>query len=387
MMLTASDKEMTTSGPSARSHTYKHGSHAHAPHAHEEKSELPLILFTLCASASVGVAACALVAFAVDLFIQGGFVAGQAAYDLRLMGFDLALQTGVVQPALALASLALASIGMLASIAHLAKPLRAPNALRNLASSWLSREILAVSAYWFVCAAWLVACFVSGVLALACCCVALVLGGLVLVSAAKAYRIHGQPLWDGPETNIELYAAACGAGVPLACSLSFATLSSTPMLLVSDMALMADAMPAYDPMSDPSAAPNALIFSASPYLMSDVLQLVLVVGLAAGLLLFWQTGRLRSRRMARIADPTPREQIAMGRLEELEGPRKLVVALCAVALAVGSLSLLAWSVFGCASLILPAASAVIGLVAFFAARARFYRMSVISRHAIRRQFR
>lgn len=365
MMLTASDKEKMTSGPKARSHAHVHGSHAHGPHAEKEKSELPLILFTLCASASAGVVACALVAFATDLFMQGGFGAVRAGCALSLMGFNLVLQTDVVQPALALAALSLASVGMLASIAHLAKPLRAPNALRNLVSSWLSREILAVSAYWFVCAAWLFACFASEVLALACCCMALVLGVLVLISAAKAYRIHGQPLWNGPETNIELYAAACGAGVPLACSLAFATLSSMPMPLALD----------------------ALTFSVSPYLMTDVLQFALVAGLVAGLLLFLQTGRLRARRLAEIVDPTPREQIALGRLDELEGPRRLVVALSAAALAVGVLSLLAWLVVGYVSVVLPAVSTVIGFAAFFVARARFYRMPVISRHAVRRQLR
>lgn len=365
MMLKASGKEKTTSGPSARSHTHDRGPHVHGPHAEKEKSELPLILFTLCASASVGVVACALAAFVFDAFMQGGFAVSRAAYALRPMGFDLVLQTGVVQPVLALASLSLASVGMLASIAHLAKPLRAPNALRNLASSWLSREILAVSAYWFACAAWFFTCFVSEALALTCCCAALVLGILVLVSAAKAYRIHGQPLWNGPETNIELYAAACGAGVPLACSLAFAALSSTPMPLALD----------------------ALTFSASPYLVTDVLQFVLVVGLAVGLLLFLQTGRLRSRRMAKIVDPTPREQIALDRLDELEGPRRLVVVLSAAALAVGALSLLAWLAVGYVSVVLSAVSAAIGFVAFFVARARFYRMSVISRHAVRRQLR
>lgn len=382
MMSEISGKEKVTSGPSARSHVPAHGAHAH-----KEKSELPLILFTLCASASVGLVACALMAFATELFMQGGFVPVRASYGLERAGFDPLLQTGAVQPVLAFAALALASIGMLASIAHLAKPLRAPNALRNLASSWLSREILAVSAYWFSCAAWLVACFVLEALALVCCCLSLVLGVLVLVSAAKAYRIHGQPLWDGPETNVELYAAACGAGVPLGCSLAFVALSSTPMPLASDMALTADAMPTYDPANDLAAAPDALTFSIPPYLMTDVLQLVLVVGLALGLLLFWQTGRLRSRRMAEIVDPTPREQIALGRLDELEGPRKLVMALSAAALAVGALSLLVWLAFGYAGLALPALSALLGFAAFFMARARFYRMSVISRHAVRRQLR
>jgi len=369
---------------------------AHNGHSpHKEKSELPLILFTLCAAASVGVAACACAAFVVDLVMQGGFAPTRSAYGLRAA--VPVLQTNLVQPTLALAAFALATIGMLASIAHLAKPLRAPNALRNLASSWLSREILAVSAYWFACACWFGACFVSEALALGCCLAAFVFGVCVLVSAARAYRIHGQPLWDGPETNIELYAAACGVGVPLACFLAFLALSYTPMPLASmaEMAVPGEVAVSGEVAGlaevagavDMAEASDALIFPISSYLMNDVLMLLLVAALLAAFVLYWLSGRMRKRRMAAIADPTPREQLAAARLSELEGPRELIFGLNALALLAGVLAALAWFAAGYVSINVVLLSTVIGFVAFFLARARFYRMSVISRHAARRKLR
>lgn len=374
----------------------------HAHGAHKEKSELPLILFTLCAAASVGVAACALATFAADLMMQGGFAPARAAYALRSGG--PLLQTSAIQPVLAMAASALATIGMLASIAHLAKPLRAPNALRNLASSWLSREILAVSAYWFICLAWFAACFVLEALAFACCAAALVSGAFVLVSAAKAYRIHGQPLWNGPETSIELYAAACGAGVPLACLLAFMALRYTPMPLAAGTDMALEPIPAYDPSMDAASSaapvsdgvaaamplveePDAFVLALSPYLMNDVLLILLVTALAFALILYWKTGGLRGRRMASIESPTPREELAVQRLAELEGPRELVIGLTALALLAGALAAFAWFIAGYVEVRLIALSTALGFAAFFLARARFYRMSVISRHALRRKLR
>ena len=85
------------------------------PLTQEERSESALVAFTLLVPASAGVAL-----------------------------FALAFGGGV-RPAIT--ALALACVGMTGSITHLAKPLRAPTSLRNVRSSWLSREIAAVSVF------------------------------------------------------------------------------------------------------------------------------------------------------------------------------------------------------------------------------------------------
>ena len=46
-----------------------------------------------------------------------------------------------------LLALVLIGLGLYAALAHLAKPRLAPNALRNLAASWLSREVVLVQAF------------------------------------------------------------------------------------------------------------------------------------------------------------------------------------------------------------------------------------------------
>ena len=162
-----------------------------------KSSETALIVFTLLVPASVGVALFA-------LLFGGGLPAAAAAFLL-------------------------ASIGMAGSITHLAKPLRAPTSLRNLRSSWLSREIAAVIVYWMFVAIWLAS---EGAMALAasgtlnpaalmsamppCSFSARVLasvGGIALLAVIeRAYRVPTGPAWCGHECLMELAATALGAG-------------------------------------------------------------------------------------------------------------------------------------------------------------------------------
>ena len=185
----------------------------------EERSEVPLICFTTLSPAAVGAGA-----FALPL--GGGW-------------------------ALAFAVVLMVTAGMLASIAHLARPLRAPRSLAHLGSSWLSREILAVSAFWALAALWLV-CELGGALALggdpaadgvgaagaaagaaepaggfpwtaaarAFHGAAAVVGIVLLWVIAKAYRVHGQPAWDGSDTFWELVAGALGSGGTVAAAVA-----------------------------------------------------------------------------------------------------------------------------------------------------------------------
>ena len=184
-----------------------------------ERSEVPLICFTVFAPAAAGASL-----FALPL---GG---GRALAAIVVL---------------------MVTTGMLASVAHLARPLRAPRSLTHLGSSWLSREILAVSAFWALAALWLV-CELGGALALggdpaadgvgaagaaagaaepaggfpwtaaarAFHGAAAVVGIVLLWVIAKAYRVHGQPAWDGSDTFWELVAGALGSGGTVAAAVA-----------------------------------------------------------------------------------------------------------------------------------------------------------------------
>lgn len=177
--------------------------------------ELPLIAFTTCAPAALGVAFVALVEGIVAFSSTGLWFGGWRFAALAVV---------------------FTTVGMLASVMHLAKPLRAPRSLANVRSSWLSREILAVSAFWGVLVVWLVLALIAsgtlpfarvdaftalvlGWLSLCVCTVACVVGLLLVFVIARAYRVMGQPGWNGPETLFELLAVALRVGVVAACCL------------------------------------------------------------------------------------------------------------------------------------------------------------------------
>lgn len=166
----------------------------------EKKSELPLIAFTTCVPAAEGIALC-------DLLVDGGLVP-------------------------ALAALMLASLGMVASIAHLAKPSRAPRALTNWRTSWLSREIAIVGAFWGCLLVWTAGRFIDVFALDVAAQVASCLVGVVLIYViARAYQVSTRPAWCGPEGLFELWATACGVGSCFA--LLFANNMFTAVTLVS----------------------------------------------------------------------------------------------------------------------------------------------------------
>lgn len=157
----------------------------------EERSEVPLICFTTLSPAAVGAGA-----FALPL--GGGW-------------------------ALAAVVVLMVTAGMLASVAHLARPLRAPRSLAHLGGSWLSREILVVSAFWALAVLWLV-CELGGfpwsTAARGFHIAAVVVGVVLLWVIARAYRVHGQPAWDGSDTFWELVAIALGSGGAVAATVA-----------------------------------------------------------------------------------------------------------------------------------------------------------------------
>ena len=198
-----------------------------------ERSEVPLICFTVFSPAAAGASL-----FALPL--GGGW-------------------------ALAAAVVLMVTAGMLASIAHLARPLRAPRSLAHLGSSWLSREILVVSAFWALAVLWLlcelggagafggaagavgapsaagaagepaIEAFAAGRGAAGAAVAAafpwvaaargfhvaaVVIGAVLLWVIARAYRVHGQPAWDGSDTFWELVAGALGSGGTVAATVA-----------------------------------------------------------------------------------------------------------------------------------------------------------------------
>lgn len=112
-----------------------------------------------------------------------------------------------------LVAAAVGAIGLAASLAHLARPLRAPFSIIHWRESWLSREIMATGVYWFVVVAWcLAAMFVQPGLAqfLSVCAFAAGFGMLFVI--AQSYRLHTRPAWDGIENVAELFGVMLGLG-------------------------------------------------------------------------------------------------------------------------------------------------------------------------------
>ena len=328
-----------------------------------ERSEAPLICFTVFAPAAAGASL-----FALPL---GG---GRALAAIVVL---------------------MVTTGMLASVAHLARPLRAPRSLTHLGSSWLSREILAVSAFWALAALWLV-CELGGALALggavgaasaggaagepvagapaagggaaggAAATVfpwaaaargfhvaAIVVGAVLLWVIARAYRVHGQPAWDGSDTFWELVAGALGSGGAVAAAVA--------------------------------AGQGIAGFGGTLPLM--LLGVVALIGLASSSALIRFASGRRMRRVGELADRerTPRALAARDTLTAGE-PRlyrrfnAIAIAFALAALCVGLLPLLG-GLTAIATSIALAFSALSELVAQASLRNRFYSLAQHARFA------
>lgn len=293
-----------------------------------ERSEAPLICFTVFAPAAAGASL-----FALPL--GGGW-------------------------ALAAVVVLMVTAGMLASVAHLARPLRAPHSLAHLGSSWLSREILAVSAFWALAALWLV-CELGGfpwtTTARGFHIAAVVVGIVLLWVIARAYRVHGQPAWDGSDTFWELVAGALGSGGAVAAA----------------------------------AAAGQGIAGFGGTLPLMLLGVVALIGLASSSALIRFAFGRRMRRVGELADRerTPRALAARDTLTAGE-PRlyrrfnAVAIALALAALCVGLLPLLG-GLTAIATSIALAFSALSELVAQASLRNRFYSLAQHARYAVSRR--
>lgn len=289
-----------------------------------ERSEAPLICFTVFAPAAAGASL-----FALPL--GGGW-------------------------ALAAVVVLMVTAGMLASIAHLARPLRAPRSLAHLGSSWLSREILVVSAFWALAALWLI-CELGGfpwsTAARGFHVAAIVVGAVLLWVIARAYRVHGQPAWDGSDTFWELAAGALGSGGTVAAAVA--------------------------------AGQGIAGFGGTLPLM--LLGVVALIGLASSSALIRFASGRRMRRVGELADRerTPRALAARDTLTAGE-PRlyrrfnAVAIALALATLCVGLLPLLG-GLTAIATSIALAFSALSELVAQASLRNRFYSLAQHARFA------
>lgn len=294
----------------------------------EERSEVPLICFTTLSPAAVGASL-----FALPI---GGGAAVAAVVALMV------------------------TAGMLASIAHLARPLRAPRSLAHLGGSWLSREILVVSAFWALAVLWLV-CELGGfpwsTAARGFHVAAIVVGVVLLWVIARAYRVHGQPAWDGSDTFWELVAIALGSGGAVAAA----------------------------------AAAGQGIAGFGGTLPLMLLGVVALIGLASSSALIRFASGRRMRRVGELADRerTPRALAARDTLTAGE-PRlyrrfnAVAIALALATLCVGLLPLLG-GLTAIATSIALAFSALSELVAQASIRNRFYSLAQHARYAVSRR--
>jgi DMSO reductase anchor subunit len=107
-------------------------------------------------------------------------------------------------------------LGMLASLFHLGNPINAPRAVTNLATSWLSREILAgvtfaVIGLVFVALQWFKVG--SPVLRNAIAWVAALVGLVLVFCQSQIYMLPTQPAWNTLATPISFYVTTLLLGV------------------------------------------------------------------------------------------------------------------------------------------------------------------------------
>lgn len=174
----------------------------------EKQGEYPLIAFTTLEPAALGIVFCALIG---TFFAQGSLVLAMCAWMFS-------------------------SVGMVASVVHLARPLRAPRSLANLKSSWLSREIVAVAVFWALLSLWVAACWLDiAWLSIVADVAAVAAGAALMFVISRAYKVSTRPAWCGSEGTAELFATALGVGS----AVSFVLTASAPAAFCRLLAVLA----------------------------------------------------------------------------------------------------------------------------------------------------
>jgi DMSO reductase anchor subunit len=140
-------------------------------------------------------------------------------------------------------ALILIGLGLSAALAHLAKPRLAPNALRNLTASWLSREVLLVQTFAGVVALLILISLLdvsSGLVVLEA--AACLLGGAALFAMTKVYLLKTVPVWNSPATLMEFAGSAMLLGGALGAVLTVFGATdqpgSTPALITAGIGIL-----------------------------------------------------------------------------------------------------------------------------------------------------
>lgn len=145
-----------------------------------------LVCFTLFTQSAIGL---------VWVSVAGRWFGGGTQADFSIWPMPIALT--------------LTGLGLYAALAHLAKPRLAPNALRNLTASWLSREVLLVQAF---AGAVALLIFISLLEALPGLVIlettACLLGGAALFAMTRVYLLKTVPVWNSPATLLEFAGSA-----------------------------------------------------------------------------------------------------------------------------------------------------------------------------------
>ncbi len=191
---------------------------ANAHRVRPEKPHWPLIVLTLLTQLSLGTVATAVL---LDLSNAG-------------LGARRTL-TGA-----AVAAFVAGGVALAASLFHLGRPDRALKALRNLKTSWLSREVALFSAFSLLsfafAASWLSPTrFLPGrPLGVA----AALLGAAGVYASARLYLVPARPVWNSKRTPLTFFATVAATG-PLLALLCLNRSQLEPAWIVALMALSA----------------------------------------------------------------------------------------------------------------------------------------------------
>jgi DMSO reductase anchor subunit len=145
-----------------------------------------LVCFTLLTQSAIGL---------VWISIMGRWFGGGMRADFSIRPISIALTLTV--------------LGLYAALAHLAKPRLAPHALRNLTTSWLSREVLLVQTFAGAVALLILISLLdapSGLVILEV--TACLLGGAALFAMTRVYLLKTVPVWNSPATLLEFAGSA-----------------------------------------------------------------------------------------------------------------------------------------------------------------------------------
>lgn len=169
-------------------------------HLKPAHSELPLVFMTVLTQISLGGY------FGLVLFELFSFFGGQ--------GPDWTLALLVMLPA---------ALGLPLSALHLGRPFKAMAAMKNIKSSWLSREALALGMFTLMMTVTVALYFFDASVPIRFVFGMMTLGtGIYGIHAqAMIYRIEARPSWNRPTTNVKFFATAYAGVYLLACGALF----------------------------------------------------------------------------------------------------------------------------------------------------------------------